>query len=329
MLLTLSIVSVPVSHICCLIKPYRLNTIDASNGVEITGYELNYVNKFDLEFNIDIPSKIHNKKVKSIGEYAFHDCKYFDELVIPEGVETIKEYAFTNASFKNLILPQTLISIEKGAFKLPDSLINEPIDYIILPENLRFVGLWAFHNTAKHIFVLKSETEIDCEENWCNKNDKTFTNLSGQIYFSEYETVVHYDVRDIKIEEDVLYLLYDSNVASVGIIFDKKEVNILDELSVNDEKYVVTSIEARAGFQGEFETIYIPRTIETIEREAFAYNGNMKNINIPSSVLFMGNQVFVGYENIVVNIEQEEIPSGWNKEWSSKNITVNLNVEHR
>lgn len=102
-LLSISVISVPVSHICCIIKPYRLDTIGVTDGIEITGYDLNYVNNYKLDFIITIPSEINKKQVKPIGSYAFRRCQYFDELIIPEGMKT-------------------------------------PFDYIVIPRNLNFVG---------------------------------------------------------------------------------------------------------------------------------------------------------------------------------------------
>ena len=54
--------------------------------------------------------------VKSIGRSTFRNNKRFGLIVISEGVETIEEYAFLNASIKEIGLPHSIKKINKNAF---------------------------------------------------------------------------------------------------------------------------------------------------------------------------------------------------------------------
>jgi len=54
--------------------------------------------------------------VQSIGEHAFHNCSNLTGIVIPEGLNEIKEYAFCKAGITEIILPESLTTLEDGAF---------------------------------------------------------------------------------------------------------------------------------------------------------------------------------------------------------------------
>lgn len=130
----------------------------------------------ETDETVVIPSEIDNKKVKSIGEYAFNDCETIKCLIVSEGVicvdgsnagngacsgcknlqsvflpstiKTIGANAFSNCSnLKEINLPEGLTSIGKRAFDDCGRLEN-----IILPNSLTSVGEYAFwgcHSISK------------------------------------------------------------------------------------------------------------------------------------------------------------------------------------
>lgn len=209
-LFSLSVISVLLSSILCAVKPYRLHIENVENGIEITGYSVNWINDYKKEFIIELPSTIRNKEVISIGAYAFNSCPYFDELVIPEGVKEIKERAFADSYYCKLILPETLLEIETEAF----SNAEKTIDYIILPSNLENVGELVFYYTTKNIFAPFSEAEIN-DKNWgylwpwYYGEDSYFLGANGEKVMFSYNTDVYYDVKDVDIKEDHYVITYN------------------------------------------------------------------------------------------------------------------------
>lgn len=61
------------------------------------------------------------------------------DLVIPEGVTSISERAFTNCSIKSLTLPEGLTDIGSGAFRGCKSLA-----WVVIPKSLKTIGNFAF-----------------------------------------------------------------------------------------------------------------------------------------------------------------------------------------
>ena len=73
-----------------------------NNEVTIVGY------KGDMD-SLVIPQYIDEKKVSVIGDRAFENCKFLNELILPEGIKSIGRRAFRNCkSLEKLILPEGL-----------------------------------------------------------------------------------------------------------------------------------------------------------------------------------------------------------------------------
>ena len=108
----------------------------------------------------------------AIGEYAFYslygiDGFYFTNIVIPEGVEVIRENAFESCSYlTNVSLPSSLKSIEQAAFGSCRDLAA-----ISLPEGLVSLGQRCFGNCRnlrsitipKGIQVIEQSTFEGCD----------------------------------------------------------------------------------------------------------------------------------------------------------------------
>lgn len=198
-LLLLSVISVPISQVLCTVKPYRLYSEERESGLEIIGYNMNFINDYNMNVNIIIPSEIKNKKVNSIGESAFERCQYIDELIIPEGVEIIKSSAFKDSKYKCIVLPKSLNRIERDAFY--KSTVSGIIDYVIIPENLNYIGSEVFNYTAKCIFVTESENTT---KHW----DSKWHTWVG-------EPKVYYDVKDVKIKDDHYIVTYNDDTTEI------------------------------------------------------------------------------------------------------------------
>uniref|UniRef100_UPI00259B88D9 leucine-rich repeat protein n=1 Tax=uncultured Porphyromonas sp. TaxID=159274 RepID=UPI00259B88D9 len=80
--------------------------------------------------------------VKTIGDYAFRECKSLTSITLPEGLKTIGSGAFCGCdNLTSITLPKGLKTIGSGAFCGCDSLTS-----ITLPEELKTIGNNAFYN---------------------------------------------------------------------------------------------------------------------------------------------------------------------------------------
>ena len=63
-------------------------------------------------YNFPHAKKIIFKNTKEIKAYVFSECSYIEEIVLPEGLESIGSGAFNNAKIKELTLPKSLTEFE-------------------------------------------------------------------------------------------------------------------------------------------------------------------------------------------------------------------------
>ena len=105
---------------------------------------------------LKIPAEIDGHPLRSIDEHAFggHESS-LKKVVIPEGVVSIGDYAFANASkLKTVELPSTIKSIGRGAFSNCQSLRS-----ITLPEGLVFLDAEVFY-ACTHLGAVKVPASV-------------------------------------------------------------------------------------------------------------------------------------------------------------------------
>jgi hypothetical protein len=79
------------------------------------------------------------KTVKHIGEGAFAKCGYLGSFVIPKGVETIGDGAFQRCEFDELVIPNTVTSI--GNYAFAGSYFE---DTLKIPNSVKSLGDYVF-----------------------------------------------------------------------------------------------------------------------------------------------------------------------------------------
>lgn len=77
----------------------------------------------------NIRSITFGSSLKKIGTYAFSGCQFLSEIIVPEGVETIDNYAFQNCGVRYADLPSTLRTLGSGVFK---SNASQELDTLVL-----------------------------------------------------------------------------------------------------------------------------------------------------------------------------------------------------
>ena len=81
----------------------------SEKGITITGYS-------GSDKKLYIPSNIDGVSVVAIGREAFKNAS-FEDIIIPQGVEKIDWFAFSNClNLKSIELPNSISKIEYGAF---------------------------------------------------------------------------------------------------------------------------------------------------------------------------------------------------------------------
>ena len=201
-----------------------------------------------------------------------------NKLVIGNGITSIGNYAFFNLenwAVDNLALPDSLISIGKGAFEechlksvsLPNGLVSmgeyafERNDFteIVMPNSLESLGAGAFMYCfdLKDVTFSERLTEIKHSTFWCDA--LTELNLPSSV------TTVG---RGAFLQCDFKTLVIPEGLTSVGDVVFAECDNL--------------------------ETVIIPDTVTEIVSSAFNYCSNLKTIIIPDSVTSIYDNNYYG-----------------------------------
>jgi len=261
------------------------------------------------------------------------------EIVVPEGVTTIGEYAFKDArdSLKKVVLPSTIKEIKDYAFYECTKLSE-----INFPESLETIGYSVFYKTALTELVINKNIKLRVDSNGKTKplslsscpELKKVTILAPLYEFSFRQCE---KLEEIVFPEgiDVIYsgaFWNCKNIKKITIPNTVKEIQEnafsgctgLEEVILNEglEKIcsnafqktniknikLPSTLKYLSGFNcSPLESIELPDGLEIIGSHAFSNCENLKEIKLPSTIKTIENNAF--YKT---SIEKIEIPEGVN-----------------
>ena len=98
---------------------------EQSDGTIMLGENSNRTISDETAGEIAIPSTINNRRVTTIGRYAFESCRELESVIIPDSITQIEYGAFYSCTaLKSVTLPKSLCNIGETAFSQCYSLTN-------------------------------------------------------------------------------------------------------------------------------------------------------------------------------------------------------------
>lgn len=213
-------------------------------------------------------------ELSSIGTYAFDYCPSLEEIVIPASVTSIGKKGFSGCrSLKKITFAEgsELSSIGIYAFSNCTSL-----EEIVIPASVGTIGEYAFY---------------DCE----NLKKVTFENDSQLNEIQDYAFKGCTSLEEISIPASVTSL--------VKSFYDCKKLK-----KVTFEGNSITVIPSETfGNCDSLEEITIPSSVKTIDRRAFVYSDNLRNVifTSDSQCETINNEAFVGCPNVRLIISSD------------------------
>ncbi|MDR0697489.1 MAG: leucine-rich repeat domain-containing protein [Christensenellaceae bacterium] len=227
-----------------------------------------------------------------IPEFYFYDCEYFNKIILPEGLITIKSSAFENTFVSTIVLPSTLERIEQIAFRK-----SRMLKYLKIPSSVKYIGYQALY-TNDYEADFRSCLFVEIPENY--KSIQFDYIESPETQYLEFFLTAN----GIIIPDSVY-------VDAITNGFNNPMLNCYNsnDISIIDDSYIIYNDTKLVAYIGSDTDIVIPDNIREIGDHAF-YLFTIKNIVIPNSVKILGKSIF--YETFLetISILSEDIKIG-------------------
>ena len=272
--------------------------------------------------NNNIPT-MKTKKVLKISEDGKTVLGVYDKkitsVVIPDSIETIEGFAFSDCSLlKKIELPKNLKSIGYHAFSNCNSLTSIKIPGGV--ENLDCDGIFWYCEKLKKIELEEGIEALDYIFPGCTAV-KTITipnslsTLDGLV-FSDFKSL-----RNIVLAKDNPYFVVENNV-----LYSKDKKRIIRALPCIGPHYVVPKsvrVIDRLAFCDckHLEDITIDNQVRNIGNGAFKGCKKLKRIELPKKIKIIEQYSFDGctsLSDVVLPSGLKEI--GWNAFWNCKSL---------
>lgn len=283
--------------------------------IKITGYTGTAV-------DIVIPGEIDGKPVTTIGYNSFRYAGAV-HVEIPESVETIEDYAFSNCySLVSVHIPEGVKDLGSGVFdfcsqlqsvKLPSTLtqISDSLFYccssleeIEIPDTVTDIGDYAFASC----YTLES---VVLPENLQTIGSGAFRDCMGMLTLSLPDGLTQiYDsafascrsLRAVQIPDSVTLLdkqTFEGCLALESFVFPKNMTHISENL-LNDCQSLteiifpenLESIGSHSFFGTGLKEVIFPNTLKTIDSNAFGSCNDLKEVIFPDKLKTIGAYAF-------------------------------------
>jgi len=286
------------------------------HAFDCTGYTPNY-NKslyiYDLAAYCSIKMGMSPLNVSTSGPgiskaegYIYVNGKLISELVIPDGITSIPDHAFSySLNIKSVKLPNTVNNIGNDAFSFCKNLTN-----ISFSNNLNTIGESAFRDcySLKSIIIPEGVTHIrDYAFYSCNNLENiSFPNTLISI------GSIFYDCNKLKynLYEGAGYLGNKNNPylalakSNTETIHPQTRFILSDAFKHSEIKNIVLSDgiisigNSAFMYCKQLEEISLPNSLESIGHMAFQYCEKLSSITIPDSVTLIGFSAFQRCSNL-------------------------------
>ncbi len=307
------------------------------NGLPVTavGLTLSYDNALRKITSVFIPGS-----VKTILPCAFMECDNLQSVVMEEGVETIGYYAFAcedGGVLSEIILPDTVTTIGEWAFG--EALLSE----IRIPKNVTKIGEGAFFGCSDH---LQSIVVDEGNTAYHSNGNCLIETASKKLILGCGNSIIPDDCSVTSIGDWAFYpcssltsIVIPEGVTSIGdrafeecaltSITIPESVTSIGEgafQNCNFESIVIpdglTNIADHAFSWCPLKSITIPDSVTSIDRYAFEGCDSLTSIVIPKSVTSIGEDAFYFCDALTIYCEAASKPSGWDDNWNRDDLPV-------
>lgn len=295
----------------------EVNGISETNNVVIIPNQVNNIEVKEIKKelflnNIYIEKLVIPETVTTLGYRMCYGCTNLKEVNLPDNISVIPDYAFEKCTLLEKInIPQSLVQIRNDAFA--ESGIKE----FIAPDSFKEIWGYAFKDckNLEKVDLNKTTSIGDMSFENCTKLSSivlpnTLVEL-GTYVFSDCTLLnnIKMPSNPIEITNTFIYgsgYYNDAKNWENGILYVDNYLittnnDLLNQQSINvKEGTIVIAINAFTNNGKNLKSIVLPEGLKIIGSSAFSSLYSLSQINIPSSVISIGNNAFGStdlYEN--------------------------------
>jgi len=241
---------------------------------------------FRSDYRYEIQKVVINPGVTTIGSFAFFNLIRCTEVVIPEGVLSIGEWAFAYAAIQSVSLPSTLLNVRHFAFRETE-LAKGPKSSCLGYPSIDNDAFGETSTNAELIADLDSDSignvGVDASGKFCEGIEWRYSGASKTLTLSSaydglFETTI-YEMKDLSVSgEDCPWKDY---LPAIEHVYITKGIS-------NIGKYVFAGMPA-------LESVTVGEHVKTIEARAFNGASSLKGqIDLPKATTTVEDWAFGG-----------------------------------
>lgn len=243
------------------------------------------------------------ENLKGLDEYAFYNCDSLTSVIIPDGVKLLKNCTFRYCRrLSSVTLPENLEGIESQVFYDCDSLKS-----IVIPEKVKYIGSNAFGScNSLNSVEFHSAAELDSIASWSfddtnlksiNLPDKVRTIGNGAFYSCDSLASVTLPSNLEVLGNRAFYwcrMLESINIPEKVKYIGNNTFDTCDKLSSVDfsASAELDSI-ANWAFGGtNLKSLVLPDKVKYIGEYAFYSNDSLASVTWPANLEYIGGYAF-------------------------------------
>ena len=254
--------------------------------------------------NLFIKKLVIPESVKSLGNKMCYGAKNLEEVVLPNNITVIPDYAFENcSSLTNINIPTSLVQIRANAFS------QTALKEFIAPGSLKEIWLYAFKDAKELRNVeLKNVTEIgdmvfeNCEKLESIVIPETLEEIGASV-FGGCSSLQNIDLpnKPLALDHNTFYgsaYYEDKSNWENGVLYVDNYLLAINSDFLNLSEYevkegtIAIAINAFLNNAKNLTKITLPEGLKLIGDKAFSSLYKLESVNIPSSVDTIGYNAF-------------------------------------
>lgn len=261
------------------------------------------------EDKAEIPSEIEGKPVEIIGANSFYGSP-LKEIVLPNTIKTIEKGAFSRTIITSLNIPESVTEIKENSFR------DSSLESIVIPGSIKIIPNNAFSNSEKlkSVKLLSGVTKIgeyvfsscyklddislpdtlDTIETGAFSGCKGLKKITVPNHVSSIKTSAFTGCTELTAFEASGTSTSNSKGAFASYVFSS--CNKLKIITI--PKSIKTLSKYFISGNKVIETVKMQEGLKTIGNSAFSYCDKLKKADIPYSVSSIGSSAFWGCKKL-------------------------------